>query len=268
MDLDRIYRADSRDFLPGIDADTFDLIVTSPDYAERRKKNHGGVPPDEYVNYFLPIAAELKRVLKPTGSFILNIKEGTQDGERLLYVYELVIALREQGWRFVEEYVWSKKNSMPGKWSTRFRDAWERVYHFTRQPKFYMNQEEAMVPVGDWSKSRLNNLCANDKVRAGHGTNSGFGKRIAAWVGRDKVYPSNVISMATECGNKGHSAAFPQSLPEWFIKLLCPPDGVVLDPFVGSGTTCVAAATLGKHYVGIDRVAEYAALAESRLLSA
>ena len=100
-------------------------------YADQRQTTYGGIAPDDDVAWFLPIAAELKRVLKPEGSFVLNIKERVVNGERHTYVLELIIALRKQGWFWTEEYMWHKRNSYPGKWPNRFRDAWERCLHFT-----------------------------------------------------------------------------------------------------------------------------------------
>jgi len=129
-----------------------------------------------------------------------------------------------------------------------------------------MYQEAVMVPVGNWAKERLANLSETDKIRDESRVNSGFGKNISNWVGREMVYPNNVIHMATECGNKNHSAAFPVSLPTWFIKLFTQPGDVVLDPFVGSGTTAVAAVQLRRQYVGIDINEEYCQLARNRLM--
>ncbi len=103
----------------------------------------------------------------------------------------------------------------------------------------------------------MKKLGANDVVRYTSKVGSGFGKNIANWVGRDKAYPSNVLHMATECGNKNHSAAFPKELPAWFIKLFTDEGDVVLDPFMGSGTTCVAAYELGRDYIGIELKDEY-----------
>lgn len=122
-----------------------------------------------------------------------------------------------------------------------------------------------MTPVGDWAKDRLKNLSETDQRRDNSRVGSGFGKNISNWVGRDMVYPNNVMHMATECYNRGHAATFPVALPEWFIKLFTLPDDVVLDPFNGSGTTCVAAKQLGRYYIGIDTSNEYVRLAQKRL---
>jgi site-specific DNA-methyltransferase (adenine-specific) len=242
-----------------------DLIVTSPPYADNRRGTYGGIHPDDYVEWFLPRAAEFRRVLKPTGTFILNIKEKALNGERHTYVLELILALRKQGWLWTEEYVWHKKNCYPGKWPNRFRDAWERLLQFNVSRQFTMNQDDVREPMGNWAQSRLKNLSATDRTRDESTVKSGFGKNVSNWVGRDTVYPTNVLHMATECGNKSHSAAFPPALPAWFIKLFTNPGDVVLDPFMGSGTTLVEAVRLGREAYGVDMKPEYVDLARQAL---
>lgn len=261
----KIYCGDCRNVLRRFSENTFDLIVTSPPYADQRKKTYGGIHPDKYVEWFLERSEEFRRVLKPTGSFVLNIKERVNKGERHVYVLELILALRKQGWLWTEEYIWHKKNCHPGKWPNRFRDSWERCLHFTKQQKFHMYQDEVKVPMGDWAKVRLKNLGKNDVVRFDSQVGSGFGKNIKNWIGRDMAYPSNVLHFATECANKEHSATFPEALPEWFIKLFTRPGDWVLDPFAGSGTTNVVAHRLGRNSVGIDFLQEYVDLANGYL---
>lgn len=253
----KIYLGDAKNILSDVDSDSVDLIFTSPPYADRRKNTYGGVHPDKYVDWFMPIATELLRVLKPTGTFVLNIKERVHNGERHTYVLELILEMRKQGWFWTEEYIWHKKNSYPGKWPNRFRDSWERLLQFNKEKKFNMYQEEVMVPIGDWSNNRLKNLSDTDKRRDTARTNSGFGKNISNWLERKMVYPSNVLHLATECNNKNHSAAFPDSLPEWFIKLFTKEGDVVLDPFMGSGTTLRVANQMSRNTIGIDIVDEY-----------
>lgn len=122
-----------------------------------------------------------------------------------------------------------------------------------------------MVPVGDWAKTRLANLSETDKKRDESKSNSGFGKNVSNWVGRDLVYPTNVLHMATECYNRNHSATFPVELPAWFIKLFTEPGDVILDPFAGSGTTLVAAKEYGRHFIGIDIAEENYHVARERV---
>jgi len=264
--VNKIICGDCEQVLEGFPDNSIDLIFTSPPYADQRKRIYGGVKPDEYANWFLPKAEQFLRVLKPTGTFILNIKERVVNGERHTYVIELILRMREQGWLWTEEFIWHKKNSYPGWWPNRFRDSWERLLQFNKQRKFNMYQEAVMVPVGDWAQDRLRNLSETDRIRDESKVGSGFGKNVSRWVGRDKVYPTNVIHMATECSNRGHSAAFPVDLPTWFIKLFTSSGDVVLDPFIGSGTTAVAAKQLGRRYVGIDISEEYCQIARQRLI--
>jgi site-specific DNA-methyltransferase (adenine-specific) len=260
-----IEQGDCLDLLRDRADDSFDLIFTSPPYADRRAKTYGGVRPEKYVEWFLPRSEQFLRVLKPTGSFILNIKEKVEGGERHTYVLELILALRKQGWLWTEEFIWHKRNCHPGKWPNRFRDAWERCLQFNKTRTFKMNQDAVRVPMGDWAQTRLKSLGKNDVVRFDSQVGSGFGKNIRNWVGRDLAYPSNVLHLATECGNKSHSAAFPKNLPRWFIKLFTDPGDWVLDPFVGSGTTSVAAKELARNSLGVDAQTDFCELARRQL---
>jgi site-specific DNA-methyltransferase (adenine-specific)/site-specific DNA-methyltransferase (cytosine-N4-specific) len=295
----KIYLGDSRIILKDFESNSVDLIVTSPPFSDSRKSSYGGIHPNEYVEWFLPFSTELLRVLKPTGTFILNIKEKVVGGERHTYVIDLIKKMREQGWLWTEEFIWHKKNSNPGKWPNRFRDAWERLLQFNKSKKFKMYQDEVMVPIGDWAKSRLRNLSKKDKIRDNSRSGSGFGKNVSNWLTRTEVYPdnvlefkeqnniydyskadlinlvneviefellpSNVLHLATVCNNKKHSAAFPDELPEWFIKLFTKEGDVVLDPFMGSGTTVTVANKMGRIGLGIEIVKEYYKLAEEQL---
>ena len=252
-----LYLGDCLEVLKKLPDSCVDLIFTSPPYADQRKNTYGGIHPNKYVEWFLPISEQLLRVLKPTGSFVLNIKERVVNGERSTYVIELILEMKKQGWFWTEEYIWHKKNCYPGKWPNRFRDAWERLLHFTKDKKFNMYQEEVMVPMGDWRKSRLKKLSDTDKKRDESKVGSGFGKNISNWLDRDMAYPTNVIHLATECSNKNHSAAFPEGLPEWFIKLFTKEGDTVLDPFMGSGTTNLVANRMQRNSIGIEIVPEY-----------
>lgn len=252
-----LYLGDSKHVISKLPENSVDLIFTSPPYADQRKSTYGGIHPNEYVDWFLPISLELLRVLKPSGTFVLNIKEKVSAGERNTYVMELILAMRKQGWLWTEEFIWHKKNCYPGKWPNRFRDAWERLLQFNKDKHFTMYQEEVMVPMGDWAKTRLRKLSDTDKRRDESRVKSGFGKNISNWINRDMAYPANVLHLATECGNKKHSAAFPQELPEWFIKLFTKKGDIVLDPFMGSGTTNIVANTLQRHTIGVEIKKEY-----------
>ena len=252
-----IHLGDCKEVLRDFGDNSVDLVVTSPPYADQRNTTYGGISPDKYVDWFLPISEQLLRVLKPSGTFILNIKEKVVNGERSTYVMELVLNMRKQGWLWTEEFIWHKKNCYPGKWPNRFRDAWERLLQFNKSRKFQMFQDEVRVPMGDWKKSRLKNLSSTDKIRDNSRVGSGFGKNISNWRNRELAYPTNVLHLATECGNRNHSAAFPRALPRWFISLFTKPGQTVMDPFMGSGTTVFAAREMGRRAVGIDISPEY-----------
>jgi len=261
LGIDNIIHGDCISVLKALPSDCFDLIFTSPPYADNRNKTYKGVLISHYVEWFLPISYELKRVLKPEGSFILNIKERAVNGERQTYVLELILAMKKQGWLWTEEYIWHKKNCYPGKWPNRFRDNWERCLHFTRQKRFKMFQDSVMVPMGNWAEKRLAKLNYRDRTRDESNVGSGFGKNVSHWLGKKYVYPTNVLHLSTECSNRGHSASFPVSLPMWFIKLFTEEGDIVLDPFIGAGTTALACIRLNRHYIGIEMMEQYCNLA-------
>lgn len=261
----KVIQGDCKEVLETFDENSIDLIFTSPPYADRRIQTYGGVKPEDYVKWFLPGSEQLLRVLKPAGTFILNIKEKAENGERHTYVLELILALKKQGWFWTEEFIWCKKNCYPGKWPNRFRDAWERCLQFNKTRKFKMYQEEVMIPIGDWANGRLKKLSSTDKIRNNSRSGSGFGKNISNWLNRDKVYPTNVLHFATVCNNKNHSAPFPEELPEWFIKLFTKQGDTVLDPFAGSGTTLIVAKRMYRNSIGIEILPEYCELMKTQI---
>ena len=124
-----------------------------------------------------------------------------------------------------------------------------------------MFQQAVMVPMGSWAQKRLEKLSDTDRIRDESRSLSAFGKNVSHWLGKKYVYPTNVLHIATECSNRNHSAAFPISLPVWFIKLFTEEGDVVLDPFIGSGTTALACIELNRHYIGIELMEDYYKLA-------
>lgn len=282
-ELDTIYQGNCLDYLRDEELfpdSSIDLIITSPPYSDRRKYTYGGIEPDKYVEWFRPISEQLHRILKPTGSFVLNIKEHVNSGERETYVLHLILDLKKNGWFWTEEYCWYKKNSYPGKWPNRFRDNWERCLHFTKNKRFKMYQDAVRVPIGDWAKPRFKSMTEKDFIRYVSRTHSKFGRNVSNWLNRKKVYPHNVlvfekehyiepntvIHLATECSNRNHSAVFPVELPAWFIRLFTKKGDVVLDPFIGVGTAALAALLLGRKYIGIEASAEYVEQAKQNIM--
>jgi site-specific DNA-methyltransferase (adenine-specific) len=128
---------------------------------------------------------------------------------------------------------------------------------FTKETKLAMYQDAVMVPVGDWTDDRLAKLSEVDWTRPPSQSGSNFARNISNWVGRDFVYPTNVLHAATECGSPDHSAPFPEALPEFFIKLFTAEGDLVLDPLLGSGTTLRVAGRVNRRGIGIERMPAY-----------
>ncbi len=204
--------------------------------------------------------------LKPSGSLVINIKDRVVNGARHRYVWRTIEALCERGWFSIDDYIWHKPNPMPGYWPARLSDGWEYCFHLAKQTKPYFCHDAVKKPIGDWAESRLSNLSENDLSRHNSANESGFGRDLSRWVGKKKVLPSNVITTAVVGKNKNHPAVFPADIPEFFIKLLSPPGGLVVDPFAGSGTTAIAALALGRNCVLIDNQPEYYRIALQRLV--
>lgn len=261
----RVIAGDCLDVLRGVPDGSVALVVTSPPYADAREQSYGGITPDAYAEWFAPRAVEFKRLLAADGTFILNIKERVVAGVRHRYVRDLLDLMEESGWLFTEEWIWHKKNTAPGKWPNRFRDAWEHLFQFNVRRNFYMDQDAVRVPVGGWAKGRLSRLSAKDRTRDSSATGSHFAKDVSKWVGRDTVYPSNVLHLASECRNQGHSAVFPVALPDFFIRLFSKEGDLVLDPFCGSGTTGVAAVRLRRRFLGVEIVAAFSEASKRRI---
>lgn len=259
-----IINGDSREVLKGY-VNQVDLLVTSPPYADARKKHYDSVHPNDFVEWFLSFHESFYNALKPDGSLVINIKDKVVDGVRHRFVWRMIDALCERGWFSIDDYIWHKTNPMPGYWPTRLRDGWEYCFHLSKSKKPFFNADGVRKPIGDWVDSRLRKLGENDLSRHNSVNQSGFGRDISKWVGKQTVLPSNVISLALVGKNKGHPAVFPVDLPLFFIKLLCPEDGLVIDPFGGSGSTGLAALSSGRRCVLIDNNPEYCQQAIKRL---
>lgn len=256
--------SDNIEYMKSMADNSVDLVMTSPPYAEQRKNTYGGISEDKYVEWFIPIAKEIYRVLKPSGSFVLNIKEHASDGVRSLYTYELVIALAKV-FRFSDTFIWHKINPFPMGGNKRLKDGFEYCFWFTKSNDYKFYPNNVLEP----SKSKSHEA---EKLRSGDdrsyekGSTENYGYfKIKKRFAPDMVRPSNVLSMKTDCSSHEHSATFPIELPEFFIKLMTDKDDLVFDPFSGSGTTLVAAKGLGRNYTGCDIVEKYVNIANNRL---
>lgn len=244
---------------------TVDLIVTSPPYADARKKHYDSIHPDDFPGWFITFHEAFWNALKPTGSLVLNIKDKVVNGVRHRYAWRTIEMLSELGWNCIDDYVWHKTNPMPGYWPTRLRDGWEYCFHLAKTKTPFFDQNAVRVPVGDWVKKRLARLGAKDKARHNSENQSGFGRDLSKWVGQQTVLPSNVIVAALVGKNKGHPAVFPPALPAFFIRLLCPMKGLVADPFAGSGMAGIAALEAERDCVLIDNNVTYCKIAFNNL---
>jgi len=225
------------------------VVVTSPPYASQREYDPSSgfrpVAPEDYVAWYRDVAANIESVLTPDASYFLNIKEHAEDGQRLLYVKELTIAhVRQWGWRFVDELCWRKTdNGVPGGWGNRFKNAWEPIFHFCRQPEIKFRPEA----VGHLSDGCFDYSPETPESNSGSGL---LGQHEDRHTGIAR--PSNVIEAKTESSQGSHSAPFPRVIPEFFIKAFTDPGDAVFDPFLGSGTTMAAAALLERNGYGIE----------------
>jgi site-specific DNA-methyltransferase (adenine-specific) len=242
-----------------------DLIVTSPPYADARKNHYDGTHPDKFPEWFMTFHEPFYKSLKPRGSFILNIKDRVVNGKRHRFVWDTIRKLEDAGWKSIDDYIWNKTNPMPGYWPNRLRDGWEYCFHLAKETKPLMYQDAIKIPIGDWSEKRLTNLNGKSAERHNSENNSGFGRDLRKWVGKQTVLPSNVITLPLVGKNYGHPAVFPVGLPEFFIKLFTKEHGLVVDPFAGSGSSGIAAINLRRNCILIDNNKKYCQLAYARI---
>ncbi len=263
--INRIILGDSREVLKQYPDNFFQLIITSPPYADARKNHYHSIKTDEYPDFFNTFHDEFWRVLDDKGSFVLNIKDKVVDGVRDRYVWKTILSLEEKGWKCIDDYLWIKPNAMPGYWPNRLRDEWEYCFHMTKNLKFNMYQDAIKKPIGDWAEIRLKKLTGKSAIRHNSENNSGFGRDLRKWEGKDSVLPGNTITVPLVGKNMGHPAVFPVGLPEFFINLFTLEGDNVLDPFGGSGSTALAALRLRRNYVLIDLEEEYVEVAKKRV---
>ncbi len=260
---------DSGEWLRVLPADSVDLWFTSPPYADARA--YSRIHPDRYVEWFLPFAKDMLAATKDTGWLVLNIKNrvassGAFRGQRHPYVYQLVISLQELGWRWVETYIWSKPNAVPGRFGPRTKDSFEYVYAFAKGPRPYFNLDAVRVPyrasAGEIERRKLDKLGRRN-------TEAGFGRDRTKTYLNGGADPGNVVSVPQTYnqhrGAGGHTAAMPEGLAEFFVKACSPPAGVVVDPFAGSGTTPLVARRLGRRAGGLEVHEAFVTAAQERL---
>ena len=251
-----LYTGDCVDVMAGLQAESVDAIVTSPPYAMQRKSTYGGIPEADYPAWTVAWMNEARRILKPDGSVIINIRPHIKGGVISDYVLRTRLALRESGWAELEELIWFKKGGAPLGSTKRPRRSWESLLWYGKHGRAYSAPKSAGV-----------------RTERSGGAGGRLGPHIHA--GQTPVVPgaarvSDVVAISTRVnansnGLNGHPAPFPWQLAEWCGKLICPPGGTILDPFNGSASTGVAALRNGWHYIGIDVVEEYIQMSQQRL---
>lgn len=278
-DLGAAYCADSLELLPKLAAGSVDLVVTSPPYALHFKKEYGNADQRDYVKWFLPFAAEIKRVLKPEGSFVLNVGGAWTAGApiRSLYHYRLLIALCDElEYELCQEFFWFNPAKMPApaEWVNvrrmRVKDSVEYIFWLSpsRFPK--ADNSRVLQPYSEDMKRLIKRGIKKTRRPSGHNIKTTFA------ADRGGSIPPNLI----ECGNnesnsryiretktsgrKVHPARFPSELPRFFIEFLTERGDTVLDPFAGSNTTGAVAEKLGRRWISIERDEGYAADSELR----
>ncbi len=260
---------DSEAWLGALPASSVDLWFTSPPYADARA--YSRIHPDRYVEWFLPFAKSMLAATADTGWLVLNIKNrvaanGPLKGQRHPYVYQLVLALQHMGWRWIETYIWAKPNAVPGKFGPRTKDSFEYVYAFAKGPKPHFDIKSVRVPykttTDEIERRRLD-------TNGRRNTEAGFGRDRTKTYLHGGADPGNVVNVAQtynqHYGAGGHTAAMPEGLASFFIRACSPTDGVVVDPFAGSGTTMVVARRHDRQAGGIELHRQYVDIATSRL---
>ena len=249
----RLLCGDSRDFGTVeklIDGRKINVAFTSPPYASQRKYDESSgfkpIKPDEYVDWFRDVAANIMAALADDGSYFLNIKPNAERLSTELYVFDLVLAhVRQWGWNYSTEFCW-ERSGIPQQVSRRFKNQFEPVYQFSR---------------GDWkirpeAVQHPSKSVPKAKGRGAGYTNAAKRQGIVSAVDGNEVaegmaYPGNRLP-TFQSETNGHPAAFPVGLPEFFINAYTDAGDAIYDPFMGSGSTLIAAEKTGRNGYGIE----------------
>jgi len=267
-----IVQGDARSWLTALPPESVDLFFTSPPYADARA--YSAIHPDRYVDWFLDFARPMLTATSPTGWMVINIKNrvanrGPLRGQRHPYVYQLVLALQHMGWRWIETYIWSKPNAVPGKFGPRTKDAFEYVYAFAKGPRPHFDLDAVRVPYRTTADEIARRSLDTNGRR---NTAAGFGRDRTKTYSKGGADPGNVVSVSQtynqHYGPAGkHEAVMPEGLADFFIRACTPTNGVVIDPFGGSGTTTVVARRLGRRAGAMELHGHYVEAARERIAS-
>ena len=265
-DLGALVLRDCLSVLRDIPDNTLDLVITSPPYDRQPRYGNGeDYARDWYAGFFLDVTREILRTLKPEGSFVLNYRSKRHGDERGTLQYELVFWLRDQGFKFAEDFVWGKPSPPPGRFDRFLKDAVEYCFHFAKSSRWQFFPEQVLSPAR-WDardRERRKRLPQN-YLRVNEPSGQGR-RRVQA--GPDEVRPSTLLHFEAEFGPNPtfHPARFPVRLPAFFIRLMTQPGQFVFDPFAGTGTTAVAAEGLGRRWLCTEIDPAYTAALPERL---
>lgn len=270
LEINKTHLGDCMELAKKLPDNSVDLIVTSPPYADTVSYGHKVevFNPEEYVNWFLELFKEAQRFLKPTGSFILNINDRATNGERSTYVFELVYRIvKETGLKLFDRYMWFKKSALPMTGEKRLNDRLEYIFHFVKDTKkFKTYTDRIREPYAEISLKRFKNkVHGNDIVNPDGITElSQRGSSKPHPLGKK---PITVFRFDTGSALRGlkHPAPYHPQLPEFFIKWLTDEGDVILDPFMGGGTTAISSLKHNRKFIGFDINPEYIKMTEERI---
>lgn len=252
-----LHHGDCIEVMRKLPAESVDAIVTSPPYAEQRKATYGGVPEKDYPTWTVAWMTEAWRVLKPSGSTLINIRPHMKNGQISDYTLRTRLALREAGWIECEELIWNKPTAPPMGNISRPRRSWESIHWFAKHGRPFSD------PKAGGAELKFPGRRSGGRSAPQIHILNGLRQESAKTRVQDVVTVPNDSFPGSECTN--HPAPFPIALAEWCGRLVCPPGGTILDPFSGSASTGVAALRNGWDYVGIDAVEEYVGMSHKRL---
>jgi site-specific DNA-methyltransferase (adenine-specific) len=264
MELNKIYQGDSLDLLKKLPDNSVDLVITSPPYANMKKYiDDEGVCPDDYVDWFIPYCKEIERVIKPTGSFILNINDKVEGGFRHPYVFDLISRLhKETGLKMFERLFWNKMKGLPNR--SRFGDRIEFLFWFVKEKDFKFKIDEMRT---EYSAVSIKRMKKPLKKRYSRGDDDSA-LEYKDWAPNPKgALPTTLINISSQSKKiaDSHVAVYPTELIKYFIMGSTDEEDIVLDPFMGTGTTGLVAYELNRNYIGFELQKEYVTLAENRI---
>ena len=287
LKLDYIYQGDALEVLKQMPSESVDMCITSPPYWNMRDygdKNQLGLEytTSEFIDNLYNVFHELKRVLKDEGSLWINIRDtyskgvkrcGVKNKSLSMIPERLIIKLLDDGWILRNDIIWHKPNAMPDSCKNRFTVDYEHLYFLTKKDKgyYFKTQYEPYTSNIKSKKDNINNNNDKDKRSAlieskmvRHGANGTTLNSPSKWSDKGRI-KRTTWSINTKAYKEAHFATYPTELIECPIDAGCPEGGIVLDPFMGSGTTGVVAKKQGKHYVGIELNKEYIEIADNRI---